>query len=186
MVTHSSGGEKPTPVPGIVTRLWPAEGSRHYAYQALIGGLLRHGWTVERVQQFVQALCVATHDNEVTSRNAIIGSTVERLKQNEPCYGWPKLSELIGAEQALSLRLAIDAALTVETLAQAKQLPSDFLRNLGVTDTADHAGYVTIDYRDAGGRTQAVRRRHSIASKPRWEKKTPARWLMAKITSQKP
>jgi len=36
------------------------------------------------------------------------------LKKDEPCYGWPRLTDLIGAENALSLRLAIDAALTVD------------------------------------------------------------------------
>ncbi|MHB1424763.1 MAG: YfjI family protein [Gemmataceae bacterium] len=84
------------------------------------------------------------------------------------------LAELMGAENALSLRLSIDAALAVETLAHAKRLPPDYLHSLGVADAADQAGYVIIDYRDAGGYTRAVRRRHSLATKARWKKNTHA------------
>ncbi|MHB1425080.1 MAG: YfjI family protein [Gemmataceae bacterium] len=159
-----------------VVSSWPPEGSRNFAYQALIGGLLRspYRWPAERVSALVEALTAATDDEEASARLAIVAQTAQRLKQGETCYGWPRLAELIGADLALSLRLAIDAALTVDVLAHARQLPPDYLRGLDVADAPDQAGYVTIAYHDAGGQTKSVRRRPSLETKPRWDKNTRA------------
>jgi hypothetical protein len=162
--------DNPTAAVATVAALWPAQGQRHSAYLALCGGLLRAGWTTERVEALIASLAEATHDEEIDARLSIVASTAARLARGEPCYGWPRLAELIGADAALSVRITLDCGLTVDRIAAAKQLPADFLRSLGVADAADRAGFVELRYPDVGGKTVAIRKRYSLSSKPRWEK----------------
>src|SRR5262249_3419945 len=102
---HAVGGQamktEPTvtiPNIGPVARLWPGQGHRHQAYLALVGGLLRYGWPVERVEALVAALADATDDEEAAGRVRLVSDTAERLDRREPVTGWPRLAELLGAE----------------------------------------------------------------------------------------
>ena len=51
-----------------IASLWPKKDKRHCAYLALAGGLLRAGWTVERVEALIDALAEANEDQ--TRRSA--------------------------------------------------------------------------------------------------------------------
>src|SRR5262249_48786481 len=48
----------------LLARHWPAKGTRQDAFLALVGGLLRAGWPQNRAERFVEALAVATRDDE--------------------------------------------------------------------------------------------------------------------------
>ena len=73
-----------------------------------------------------------------------------------------ELAELLGIQLEDS-----GSGLTVAELAEAKGLPEDFLRSLGVTDGVTGAGSsrrpcVDIPYADESGELQAVRKRLSL------------------------
>jgi hypothetical protein len=156
----------------IVT-VWPDAIShkRHVCYLALIGGLLRSKWTVPRVEQLVRDLAAATNDEEAASRVADVASTARCLEHKQPAYGWTRLAEELGTPATLQIRLAVGAALTVETLSAAKKLPADLLRSLGVRDgEGKDTGKVLIDYRDEKGDVVATRKRFNLASRPYWAK----------------
>src|SRR5262245_9639124 len=73
-----------------IASLWPTKSRRHQAYLALIGGLLRSGWPVERVEALVGALAEATQDEDgPASRVANVRHTAERLQSHAPVTGWP-------------------------------------------------------------------------------------------------
>jgi hypothetical protein len=154
--------------------LWPAPGQRAAAYMCIIGGLLRARWPVERVEELVSALAEATGDEQAPDRLKLVQTAKDRLEADEKVAGWPSLAGILGGEAALRLRLAVDAALDVETLAAAKQLPADFLRGLGVEDAPDYAGHVVIIYSDMHGKEITTRKRYSLESKPIWKKGTKA------------
>src|SRR5262249_37874613 len=59
----------------ILARHWPAEGNRHNAALALAGGLLRAGWTAERVRDLMKAVVRAANDDQEDDRLATVDST---------------------------------------------------------------------------------------------------------------
>jgi hypothetical protein len=156
-----------------VAAVWPdvISHKRHICYLALIGGLLRCKWTVPRVEQFVRELAATTNDEEAASRVADVASTAQCLEDQQPAYGWPRLAQELGEPTAVQIRVAMGAALTVETLSSVKKLPGDFLRGLGVRDgMGKDAGKVLIDYRDENGDVVTTRKRSSLAQRPYWAK----------------
>jgi DNA polymerase-1 len=82
----------------ILVRHWPAKGSRDDAYLGLIGGLLRAGWAVPRVEEFVAAVAELTGDEEARKRVGTVVRSAERLRGGDTARGWPFLSEHLGAE----------------------------------------------------------------------------------------
>lgn len=79
----------------LIARHWPI-GGRHDASLALAGGLLRAGWTVEAVETFLRAVCVAAGDDELDDRLRAVASTAERLSRGETAVGWPTVAKLLG------------------------------------------------------------------------------------------
>ncbi len=82
----------------LLGRHWPAEGSRDAAAMALTGGLIRAGWTEERIGQFVYAVAIAAGDEEPTMRAGKVKGTIGKLEAGKKATGWPKLAELLGQE----------------------------------------------------------------------------------------
>ena len=62
----------------VLTRHWP-QGGRNDAALALAGGLLRADWSVEEVQQFIEAVAVAAQDEEAQKRVKAVAPTKEKL-----------------------------------------------------------------------------------------------------------
>jgi hypothetical protein len=80
----------------LLARHWPAKGTRQDAFLALVGGLLRAGWTQEHAERFAQALAAATQDEEAGKRIKTVMLTARKLEQDKKTTGWPKLSMLLG------------------------------------------------------------------------------------------
>lgn len=112
---------------------WPEQGSRHDAYLALAGGLLRYGtnvhpWWERNFAVLIGALALITHDEDgPESRVAeVMRTTTDRLRNGKKTAGFPKLAELIGPEAAeLTRRIARDveslAGFTVENLTRDRE-----------------------------------------------------------------
>lgn len=90
---------------------WPSSGSRHDAYLALAGGLLRYGddvhpWWERNLPTLIAALAEASGDEDgpETRVHETMTTTVKRLKAGERAIGFPKLAEIIGNEHAESVR----------------------------------------------------------------------------------
>jgi len=79
----------------LLTKYWPARGSRDDAAMALCGSLLRAGWTAERVDWFVPIVAAAAGDEEAASR-AKGARTAAKLQAGEPVSGWPSLAGFMG------------------------------------------------------------------------------------------
>jgi hypothetical protein len=101
----------------ILIRHWPVKGNRDNAHLGLIGGLLRAGWTVSRVEALVAAVADLTDDEEARRRVAKVARSEERLKSNDPTRGWPTLERCLtgdGAEVVKRVRtwlnLAVEAS----------------------------------------------------------------------------
>lgn len=80
----------------LLARHWPAKGSRQEAALALAGGLLRVGWEVARVAEFIRCVALAAKDEEPRMRAQTVVSTIR--KSDSPTTGWPRLGELVGAD----------------------------------------------------------------------------------------
>jgi DNA polymerase I-like protein with 3'-5' exonuclease and polymerase domains len=80
----------------LLAHHWPERGTRQVAFLALVGGLLRAGWEPERVERFVEALAVATHDEESRKRAQVVTQTAAKLEQDCKTTGWPRLEERLG------------------------------------------------------------------------------------------
>ncbi|HEY7313303.1 MAG TPA: hypothetical protein VH643_28395 [Gemmataceae bacterium] len=153
-----------------IAGLWPAKDHRHHAYLALSGGLLRAGWPVEHVESLIDALAVATSDEERSQRVAVVQPTAEKIQQKKPASGWPNLAKLLkgGWFAVAALKHSLGLSYTLAELAEAKRLPVDFLESLGVRDR--EGGGVEIDYLDQTGRIVATRTRENLSARPKWVK----------------
>ena len=80
----------------VISRHWPAKGSRHDAALALAGGLLRAGWDKKEVERFVLAVADAAGDDEARHRVRDVASTAKQLMADSKTTGWPTLSKLLG------------------------------------------------------------------------------------------
>lgn len=94
--------------------VWPGEGSRHSAYLALAGGLLRvgegvHPYWERNAPQLIGALADVTHDEDGgASRVAeVMDSTLKRLRAGKPVQGFTTLGEIIGEEEVRHIRLLV-------------------------------------------------------------------------------
>lgn len=75
------------------------DGNRHEPTLALSGALYRQGWKENEIRQFVEAICIAANDDDITDRLNCVSSTIEKLADGEnDATGFPKLAELIGEE----------------------------------------------------------------------------------------
>lgn len=95
----------------VLVDAWPKQGSRHDAYLALAGGLLRHKGGIHpyweaNLATLIEALVDATHDEEGAEKrlSQVFDTTVRRLREGGKAAGFPRLGELIGEAEAESVR----------------------------------------------------------------------------------
>jgi hypothetical protein len=69
-------------------------GKRNEINLALCGALLRNGFDVPEVKNFIKAICAAASDEESDDRLKAVGATAEKLRRKENAYGFPRLVEL--------------------------------------------------------------------------------------------
>lgn len=88
----------------LLAKAWPSSGSRHDAYLALAGGLLRDGdgvsdfWEVN-APELIKAVAAGSGDEEVGQRvGEVVPSTARRLGEGKTVYGWPTLEDLLGED----------------------------------------------------------------------------------------
>lgn len=118
----------------VLVENWPDEGSRHEAYLALAGGLLRYGkdgvhsWWEKNLPVLIRALAQVTNDSDGpdSREHEVMQTTIARLRAGESATGFPKLAEFIGNEHAEQARRL---AREVESLAgwQAEEIKTDDL-----------------------------------------------------------
>ena len=100
---------------------WPESGSRHEAYLALAGGLLRYGdgthpfWS-KNLPVLIAALADATNDDDGAETRVaeVMGSTITRLSEGGRAIGFGRLAEILGPDHA---EMAKRRARDVEALA---------------------------------------------------------------------
>lgn len=90
---------------------WPERGSRHEAYLALAGGLIRsgdgaHPWWSQNLPSLIAGLCDATHDEDGAEARVseVMHTTLSRLNSGEKAVGFPRLAEMIGGDHAEQAR----------------------------------------------------------------------------------
>jgi DNA polymerase I-like protein with 3'-5' exonuclease and polymerase domains len=77
----------------LLARHCPPKGSRHDLALALAGGLLRAGWTVERVEDFLGAVYEAAQTGDIETKLRAVEDTAEKLAAGENVTGWPTVVE---------------------------------------------------------------------------------------------
>lgn len=102
--------------------VWPSQGSRHEAYLALAGGLLRYGddvhpWWSRNIGTLIEILADVTHDRDGAKNRVteVVGSTIRKLREpDRRVSGFTTLAALIGEEHVDRIKRAardIDEAL---------------------------------------------------------------------------
>ncbi len=81
---------------------WPKRGSRHEAYLALAGGILRYGDEVhpfwdDNLPPLIKHLAIGTDDEEGPEARTkeVMGTTRNRLREGGKAVGFPRLAELL-------------------------------------------------------------------------------------------
>jgi hypothetical protein len=82
----------------LLSRHWPAKGSRDAAAMALTGGLLRASWPEDDVSRFVEAVALAAGDEEHSSRGKKSAPTVRKQQEDKATTGWPTLEQLLSGD----------------------------------------------------------------------------------------
>ena len=77
----------------LLARHWPAQGCRHELALALSGGLLRAGWSVEKTEVFIRAVCEAAQSGDVETKVRAVEGTAEKIAAGENVTGWPTVIE---------------------------------------------------------------------------------------------
>ena len=79
----------------LLRRRYPESGSRHDFALGLAGGLLRAGWSVPRVERFVEVIAEDAGDEEVADRVRVVAGTKRIIDRGGAVTGWPSLGKLI-------------------------------------------------------------------------------------------
>jgi hypothetical protein len=88
-----------TAAAALLVRHYPHEGARHEAVGLVLGGLLaREGWTSDAIASFVSSVVRCANDPEGRERVRSAAGAVERLAKGEPTSGFPRMTELWGAD----------------------------------------------------------------------------------------
>jgi DNA polymerase I-like protein with 3'-5' exonuclease and polymerase domains len=80
----------------LLARHWPVKGSRDKAAMALSGGLVRAGWSEEKISRFVEAVAVVASDEQSRMRAGKAGPTARKVEDGKKATGWPKLAKILG------------------------------------------------------------------------------------------
>jgi hypothetical protein len=150
---------------GLLAPHWPEEDRRHAAFLALAGGLLRDGLSVADVESLTEAVAEATGHDQTAQEVASVRTTAAKLKAGTAVTGWRRLLQLLGpggGKAVGEFRRALGLTISLEDLAAYKRLPVAYLRGQGLHDLP--GGGVGIPYKDAGGKTVAVKRRTARAA----------------------
>ena len=91
---------------------WATEGSRHEAFLALAGGLLRvgdgvHPYWERNAHVIIAAISDATNDNADERISETVETTLKRLRSGQPVAGFGKLSEIVGEETVKQARVIL-------------------------------------------------------------------------------
>jgi hypothetical protein len=98
----------------VLVDKWPQQGTRHEAYLALAGGLLRlgegvHPYWEQNASVLIRALAEATLDDDGPDmrEQESIGTTIKALKNGKPAIGFGKLAEILGDRTVEQVRLLV-------------------------------------------------------------------------------
>lgn len=81
----------------LISRYW-RKNDRQDTAMALVGGLVRWGWGDKEISNFLDAILVATGDEEPSKRVYLINRTINRAREDKPNRGWTKLKEILPPE----------------------------------------------------------------------------------------
>lgn len=143
---------------------WPGEGSRHSAYLALAGGLLRvgdgiHTYWERNAPALIGAIADATFDDDGPEQRVteVMESTLRRIREGKPVAGFGKLGEIIGedvvkhvrllvgdVEQAAGLPPRSSGMLSVEKIAESVEAREKALQG-DLSDENDGQGEIPSD-----------------------------------------
>ncbi|HEY2774099.1 MAG TPA: bifunctional DNA primase/polymerase [Candidatus Binatia bacterium] len=84
----------------ILSRAWPAKGSRHDFALAVAGSLLRAGKDEEFIKKMIRLAAETADDEEVEDRIRAVETTAQSLKTNSPTTGYTTLVSLMGQKRA--------------------------------------------------------------------------------------
>jgi hypothetical protein len=115
----------------LVSTFWH-HGKRNELNLALCGGMLRNGFDVPEVKNFIKAICAAANDEESDDRLKAIDATAEKLRRKEKVCGFPKLAELTDKK----LVEIICAWLQIESKNESKAEP-DYKNAYNAKNAAD-------------------------------------------------
>jgi hypothetical protein len=82
-------------VAALLLRYYPHEGQRHDFWLPLSGALLRRGWSVTEVEEFLTPVAMQAGDEELADRLRTIRDTAAKLQAGELVTGLPTLSEYL-------------------------------------------------------------------------------------------
>lgn len=129
----------------LLVEHWPTSGSRHQAYLALAGGLLRvgegiHPYWERNAPALIGAMADATDDDDgPESRiHEVMDTTLKRLREGKAVAGFGKLGEILGEQVVKHVRTLVgdveaaagvpsraSGSLSVEQIAQVVQEHED-------------------------------------------------------------
>ena len=125
---------------------WASEGSRHEAYLALAGGLLRvgdgvHPYWARNAGVVIGAIAEATGDDESGESRVheVLGTTIRRLREGKQVAGFGKLATILGEDVVRQARVLLSE---VES---AAGLPSRTSGELSIEKISEAAGSGTPD-----------------------------------------
>jgi hypothetical protein len=76
----------------LLSTFWRG-GMRQDLTMAVGGALLRNGFDLPQVKNFIKAVCAAANDEETADRLKAVDATAQKLKSGKNVYGFPKLVE---------------------------------------------------------------------------------------------
>lgn len=131
----------------LLLRRYPVQGSRHDFALGLAGGLIRAGWSVLKVEHYIEVIAEAAGDDEVEDRVRVVADTKAAIDASESVTGWPSVSEIIdgvGPKEQYTARirrhLNMDRKQTPDNSAQAlpttktETEPDDRLRVIDLSE----------------------------------------------------
>ena len=85
-----------------LVKVWPPEGTRQDTHMSLAGALACMGYSEMWVKLVIQAITLATgnNDRKATERAQMVKATFEKLKEDKPIKAWGKFCDTVGEQNA--------------------------------------------------------------------------------------